>query len=453
MTRRTRAPIHQTWIGSDRYVPRRFIRPIQTFLQIEAASGIVLVVAAVVAVIWANSALADSYFSLLEAPFRVEIGPIRIIETNAGVVNDGLMVIFFFVVGLEIKRELVVGELSDPKAATLPVVAAVGGMLFPAIIYLAVVQGPEATRGWGVPVATDIAFAVGVLALLGRRVPSGVKLFLLALAIADDLGGILVIALFYATDLSLGWLAVAGLGLLGVGVANRVGIRHLAFYLPTGVFIWYCFLRSGVHATVAGVALAMLTPTRPMYGVKEFDRKARIILDTYPPTDGTTVQREHADHEALLLAEISRESVAPLVRNHRRLTSWASFVVIPIFALANAGVRFEGGLIEAVSSPVGLGVGLGLVAGKTAGISFFTWLAVRLGWGRLPAGATWRHMIGVAAVAGIGFTVALFIAALAFSDPVLADQAKVGIFSGSIVAGLLGWSILAGATVGTEEDS
>jgi NhaA family Na+:H+ antiporter len=290
--------------------------------------------------------------------------------------------------------------------------------------------------------ATDIAFSLGVLSLLGKRVPSAAKIFLLALAIVDDLGGILVIAVFYTDELSMGWLAAGLIGLVLVWAASRGGIRSHVFYLPAAFAIWYFFLESGVHATLAGVALGFLTPARPMYGVGEFDRKARQILDTYPATADTDEAREHADHEALLLADISRESVAPLIRSEHRLAIWSSFLIIPVFALVNAGVRFEGSIVDALLSRPALGVTLGLVVGKTLGITAFSWVAVKSGLAKLPTNTTWRHLTGVAAIAGIGFTVALFITALAFADPILADDAKVGIFAGSILSALIGVAIL-----------
>ncbi len=432
--------IHRTWIHSDKYIPRRFIRPVQSFMQIEASSGVVLLVAAILAVWWANSTFRQTYQAFLDTPFSLTLGSFHLEESFHLLINDGLMVIFFFVVGLEIKRELVLGELSDRKAAMLPVMAALGGMIFPALIYVAFNLGdPDAMRGWGVPMATDIAFSVGVLSLLGRRVPTGAKVFLLALAIADDLGGILVIAIFYTSDLHFVWLGAGMVGLTLVWLAGRVGIRGYVFYLPAAAAIWYFFLESGVHTTVAGVVLGFLTPARPMYPVEEFDRKARLILNTYPATDDNPEDRDHADHEALMLSEISRESVAPLVRSELRLVKWSSFLIIPLFALANAGVSFDGTRIgEALTTRVALGVGFGLVAGKTVGITLFTWLAVRLGLGRLPRETGWRHIVATAATAGIGFTVSLFITVLAYTDETLANDAKVGIFAGSILAGAIG---------------
>ncbi len=252
--------------------------------------------------------------------------------------------------------------------------------------------------------------------------------------------------MFFTDELSFAYLGAGLAGLALIWFSTKVGIRSEVLFIPLGLAVWYFFLESGVHATIAGVILGFLTPARPMYGVREFDSKARRILDTYPPIADTAEQREHADHEAILMSEISRESVAPLNRWEHNLTPWVSFVIVPVFALANAGVRFEGSIVDSLLSPVALGVGLGLVVGKTVGISLFTWGAVRMKLARLPVGATWNHMIGVAATAGIGFTVALFITALAFTDEVITDQAKVGIFAGSLIAGILGVLLLRRST-------
>ncbi|HJR92516.1 MAG TPA: Na+/H+ antiporter NhaA [Acidimicrobiia bacterium] len=438
----------RTWATSDRFIPRTFVRPFFHFTQVEAASGIVLLVAAAVALIWANSSWAGGYHQLFqELHLEISFGPIHLDESFGELINDGLMAIFFFVVGLEIKRELVLGELRDPKAAALPILAALGGMLVPALIYVAFNSGmgPEALRGWGIPMATDIAFAVGVLALLGKRVPPAGKLFILALAIADDLGAILVIAIFYTADLSLGWLGLAIAGLATIAIAQRVQIRSLAFFIPVAVFVWFAMLESGVHATLAGVALGFLTPARALYSARELETSARQVLDLYPLGSGT-VDEEKSDHEARLLAEIARESVAPLARLEHKLLPWSSFAVIPLFALANAGVSFDG--IDAgrvFTHPVALGVAVGLVAGKTVGISAFAWLAVRLGLGRLPTRTSWRHVVGLAAVAGIGFTVSLFVTGLAFTSDEFTDIAKLGIFAGSAIAGVVGTLILLSA--------
>ncbi|MEZ5406508.1 MAG: Na+/H+ antiporter NhaA [Acidimicrobiales bacterium] len=431
-------PLHRTWIHSDRFVPRQFVRPALSFMKLEAASGIVMLIAAIAAVVWANTAF-ESYENLLHTHTAIAFGSWHL-ELHLGhLINDGLMAIFFFVVALEIKRELVMGELKDLRVAMLPVIAAVGGMAFPALIYAGINRGDTAAMsGWAVPMATDIAFSAGVLSLLGRRVPVGAKLFLLTLAIVDDLGGILVIAIFYAKGLALANLGIAFVGLALVALASKAGIRHHAFYIPLAVVVWYFFYKSGVHATLAGVAMGFLTPARPMYSAKELDVKARKVLDTYPANGETVEDREHADYEALQLSDVARESVSPLMRAEHRLAKWAAFAIIPVFALANAGVRFEGSVVDSLLSAPALGVALGLVLGKTIGISLFTVTGLKLGLGRLPAGMNLRHLVGAAATAGIGFTVALFITALAYTDTVIANEAKVGIFVGSIVAGILG---------------
>jgi NhaA family Na+:H+ antiporter len=434
---------HVTWRDSDRWIPSRFVRPVLEFIHIEAAGGIVLLVAAVVALIWANAPFGESYDTFWHTHFELSFGPIHLDESLQHLVNDGLMAIFFFVVGLEIKRELVAGDLRDPKAAALPAVAALGGMIVPALLYFSFNGGGEAAQGWGIPMATDIAFSVGVVSLLGTRVPVGAKLFLLALAIVDDIGAIAVIAVFYTAELSLGYLAAAIGGLVLVATANRVGIRAMAFYVPVGIATWYFLLESGVHATLAGVALGMLTPARSMYTDREYHDRAGRILRRYDFESTSPHGPERVDHDALQVAMIARESVSPLARLENALHPWSSFVIVPIFALANAGVRFAGvDVFEAATHPVSLGVMFGLVLGKTFGISLFAWIAVRFGLGVLPRFSTFRHVFGLSAIAGIGFTVSLFITGLAFESPDLADRAKIGIFVGSFIAGVIGYLIL-----------
>ncbi|MCQ3805081.1 MAG: Na+/H+ antiporter NhaA [bacterium] len=437
-----REPLHETWIDSNRFVPRRFVRPIQKFMKIEASTGALLLLMAAVAMVWANSPWSDSYFAFWNTPIDVTVGPIHLSETFQIFVNDALMTFFFFVVGLEIKRELVLGRLRDPKAATLPVMAAAGGMLVPALVYIVLVvgEGGEALSGWAVPTATDIAFSLGVLSLVGNRASSGAKLFLLALAIADDVGAIAIIALFYSEDLAWNWLTWGIVTLIVIAVAGRAGIRARTFYIPASLVAWFCVHEAGVHPTLVGVALAFITPARPMYSAEELYDKGQALLNSFPRHIVTYHQREEADHQIMTLAEVARESVAPLARNEHRLLAWSSFLVLPIFALANAGVRI-GDDIGQLLKPVAMGTALGLLLGKTVGISLFTWLAVKLGWGRLPEGMQGRDVVALAAVAGIGFTVAIFVSSLAFVDPMLTDQAKLGILTGSLLAGLLGYSI------------
>ena len=435
---------YSTWLQSDRLLPKRFMRPALRFTQVEASSGIVLLIAAILALVWANSSFGDTYEAFWGTHFEFSLGPLHLEETLRELVNDGFMAIFFFVVGLEIKRELVLGELRDPRAAALPAIGALGGMVVPALVYVFFVGSGAGSQGWGIPMATDIAFSIGVVALLGRRVPVGAKLFLLALAIVDDIGAITVIAVFYTADLSLTWLAWALGGLVIIFAAQKSGVRSLFLYVPLGVAIWFATLESGVHATLAGVALGFMTPVRPLLTPKEFDTQARRILNTYPVGQGTELDQERADHEARMLSEVAKESIAPLNRLEHSLVLWSSYVIVPIFALANAGVRFVGiSLSEAATSSVALGVAAGLTAGKFVGITLATYLAVRFGIGKLPKGTTWSHVFGLALLAGIGFTVSLFVTALAFpNDPVIAAQAKIGIFVGSFVAGAVGYAWL-----------
>lgn len=425
-------------------IPRRFVRPFRRYTQLEASSGFVLLLAAVVALLWANlDMFGESYFEFWETQIDFQFGGLLHVEENLrDIVNDALMTLFFFVVGLEIKRELRIGDLRDPRAAALPVFAAIGGMIFPAMIYLSFTSG-DAVRGWGIPMATDIAFAVGIVALLGSRVPSGAKLFLLALAIADDIGAIAVIAVFYTDELNGAWLLFALLGFAIIYGAQRNGVVSIGFYWVVGIVVWFAVFESGVHATLAGVALGFLTPTKPHYSGAEYDRKARATLNLYSSDETTPVAREKLDHEVLALARVSRDSVSPLTRLEEGLHPWTSFLVVPLFALANAGINFGSiDVADAVTSPVALGVALGLVLGKVIGVTLFTWLALRLHLGVFPRGTGWSDIVGLAALAGVGFTVSLFITELAFSDPLLTDQAKIGIFIGSAVAGIAGYLLL-----------
>jgi NhaA family Na+:H+ antiporter len=438
---------HLTWVDSRRWIPARFVRPLLNFIRVESAGGVVLLVAAVIALLWANAPFGESYESFWETHFEFSLGTFHLEETLRDLVNDGLMAIFFFVVGLEIKRELVAGDLRDPKAAALPVIAALGGMIVPALIFISFNGAGEASRGWGIPMATDIAFSIGVVSLLGRRVPVGAKLFLLALAIVDDIGAIAVIAIFYTDVLLFGYLGGAIGGLVLVAVAQRVGIRSMTFYFPVALMTWYCLLESGVHATIAGVALGMLTPVRSMYSDRQYHDRTTRILDRYDFDKAAPRGAERVDHDALEISKIARESVSPLDRLETSLHPWSSFVIVPIFALANAGVRFAGlDLVEAATHPVSLGVMFGLFAGKIVGISLFAWLAVKFRFAVLPRLAGWTHIVGLAAIAGIGFTVSLFVTGLAYDSALLADRAKIGIFVGSFAAGLVGYLILRSIT-------
>ena len=418
------------------------MQPIHSFLSTEVASGVLLLAAAVIALVWANSPQRFTYEALWETPIAIELGPLRIAEDLRHWVNDLLMALFFFVVGLEIKRELVLGELRDVRAAALPMLAAVGGMVVPAAIYLLVNAGGPAAHGWGIPMATDIAFAVGVLALVGRRAPTSLKIFLLTLAIVDDLGAILVIALFYSDGIAMGWLGVAAAVVVLVLLMTRLGIRSLAPYVLAAGVLWLAIFESGVHATIAGVILGFLTPARPFQPPEAVsDVAVAHLREAAREPDGVADEQEQ-----VRLLEVSRlvnEAVSPLERLVHRLHHWSSFVVLPLFALANAGVVLSSdALASAVSSTVGLGVVLGLVLGKPLGIVAASFLATRLRIARLPDGVGWLEMIGAGLVAGIGFTVAIFVAGLAFDDAASEGTAKVGILLASLVAGVLGFAAL-----------
>ncbi len=385
-------------------------------------------IAAVAALVWANSPFGDSYGELWSTELSIGLGGAEISDSLKHWVDDGLMVLFFFVVGLEVKREVVVGELNEFRTAAVPAIAALGGMIVPAGIYIALNAGTEGTSGWGIPMATDIAFALGVLALLGKRAPSALKVFLLSLAIVDDIGAILVIAVFYSESLNLTLLAVAG-GLLGLMVIMRyVGIRYVPVYALVGIGVWLATLESGVHATIAGIAIAMITPARPLT-----DRAEQVegAGDLGGP------------HETQVQIHQLRETVAPAERLVHLLHPWTSYVVLPVFALANAGLVLSlEDLGGAVTSRVALGVALGLVVGKIVGISAATFLAQKTGLGRLPEGVTTRQVVAVSAVAGIGFTVSLFITSLAFTDDALIADAKVGILAASILTAAVAYVIL-----------
>ncbi len=432
-----------TWIGSNRPLARRVGRPVREFLAVEAAGGVILIVATIAAMVWVNSPWSDSYHHLFETHINLEFGSLLQIElTLEEWINDALMALFFFVVGLEIKHELVAGELRDPRAAALPAMAALGGMVVPALVYLSFNSG-EAANGWGIPMATDIAFALGVVSLLGSRVPGAMKVFLLTLAIVDDIGAILVIAIFYTSDMSLGWLAVA-FALIGLIVVMRIaGVWYIPAYLVVGGFVWLAVFESGVHATIAGVVLGLLTPALP--------------LKPDVPDDEDYVGRVMAgDGNAPVVRRASfdlNEQVSVAERLADFLHPYTSFLIIPLFALSNAGIEISGdALSAAATSDVTLGVVFGLVLGKLVGISLFTYIGVRTGMSRMPRGANWTHVIGLAAIGGIGFTVSLFVAGLAFDDPVITDDAKIGIVAASVIAAVVGSVILARAKEVKEVD-
>ncbi len=437
--------------------PRPIIGPLQAFFRSEAAGGLLLLGCAVAAFAWANSPLAASYFALWQTGVTVGVGSFVIAKPLLLWINDGLMAVFFLLVGLEIKREVLGGELANPKSAALAVTAAFGGMAAPALAYVLLNAGGVGADGWGIPMATDIAFALGVLALLGDRVPLALKVFLTALAIVDDLGAVLVIALFYTAEVSTAALWWAAGFLAALVALNRLGVQKTVVYIVLGVGLWLAFLKSGVHATVAGVLLALTIPARRRLDAPAFLARAEAYLrafaeDVVPGEAEPTLGQQNAVYA---LENACEAAETPLARLEHGLHKPVAFFIIPVFALANAGVAVTGGLAALAGSPVTLGIVLGLVVGKPIGITLLAWLAVKAGVATLPPGATWRQVVGISALCGIGFTMSIFIATLAFpGEAALLDSAKLGILAGSLVSGVTGWALLSrGAAAGRDDTS
>lgn len=414
----------------------RLVRPLNQFLHIQSASGVVLLLVTAAALILANSPVSDDFLAFWKLSAGVSFGEFEFRHSLKHWINDGLMVIFFFAVGLEVKREIVLGELQSLRSAALPIAAAIGGMVVPALVYLAFQGGAEGERGWGIPMATDIAFVVGCMALLGSRVPRSLRVLLLTLAIADDIGAILVIAIGYAGELNLQALLWGGVGIGAVVVLARNGVRSVPIYVVVGLAIWYSFHESGVHATVAGVILGLLTPVRPWIHRGLF---AEVVDELREFLHGDAWQDPEVRLDMLKSAKLAvREAASPAERLESLLHPWVSFVIMPLFAFANAGVRIE---FAAFAEPVAVAVAVGLIVGKPVGILLFSGLAVGMGLSRLPGGITWSVLAAGSILAGIGFTMSLFIAGLALEGPLL-DAAKVGILSGSALCAILGMALL-----------
>lgn len=373
----------------------RIVSPVNRFIQLEYSSGVILLLSVAVAIVWANSSFHHSYHQLWELKLALGYQRFKLDEPVHIWINDGLMAVFFFVIGLELKREFLEGELSSLSKASLPMIAAAGGMIVPALIYFLINRHTVAEHGWGIPMATDIAFALALLSMAGKHIPGSVKVFLSALAVADDLGAVLVIAFFYTQGVNLVPLTIAGLFLLVLLAGNRFGIKSIFFYLVIGIAVWLCFLLSGVHATLAGVVVAFTIPSGALL------RKM-----------------EHSLHP------------------------WVAYLIMPLFALSNSGISIGADFLHSIINPVSAGVAGGLVLGKCMGIFLFSWVMVKLGAAVLPSGATWKHIFGIALLGGIGFTMSLFIGGLAFKDAVYVDQAKYGILIGSVIAGVIGSLVL-----------
>ena len=402
-------------------------------MHVEVSGGAVLLAAALIALIWANSPWQEAYRTLFDTEISLQVGSWSLSEDLTHWINDGLMTLFFLVVGLEIKREWVTGELRDRRAAALPMIAALGGMVVPAVLYLLVTGGGPAGSGWGVPMATDIAFALGVVAVLGRRVPTPLKVFLLTLAVVDDIGAIVVIAVAYTDELEPWWLVgAAALVLVVVGLL-RARVVYQPVYVVVGTAMWLCAYEAGIHPTLAGVVMGLLAPATPFQHDLPRADVMTALGDAPSPDDA-----RDASH-------LISTSVPVTERLTRALHPWTSYLIVPLFALANAGIDIDLSRITS-PDPVTTGVVLGLVVGKTAGVTGAAWLATRVGVGRLPTGTAWVDVTGIAALAGIGFTVSLFVAGLAFDDASLEDDAKIGILVASILAAALGSAVLVAAS-------
>lgn len=431
----------------------RWLVPVKRFLHIEATSGMVLMSCTLVALAIANSPWAHSFADFWHTHISFQLGGFKI-EGDLGhlLINDALMTIFFFVVGLEVKREIVAGELRDPRKALLPVVGAIGGVVTPALIYLVFQSGQPGQRGWAIPMATDIAFVVGILALFGSRVPFGLKIFLLTLAIVDDIIAVLVIALVFTESIAWGYMVAAGVGFGLVVLFNRIGVRSIAVYGLLGVAIWVAFHFAGVHPTIAGVLLGLMTPSKPWIGQPTF---VDILSEYWEDLRGADSEDDPPAKMPVNIEQlqfVARESLSPLHRLEMGLHPWVAFVVMPVFALANAGVELElGGLTHSVA----IAVALGLAIGKPLGIFLFCFIAVQLGMTRLPAGVNWKVFLGGACLGGVGFTMALFLNALSFPTddfPVLELAGKIGTLAGSFLSAVIGVVILLIATRGTKPE-
>ena len=422
---------------------------ISSFINEETYGGVLLILATIIALVWANSSFYESYHHVWhEIKVGIAWGEMDLIASIHHWINDGLMAIFFFVVGLEIKREVMGGELSTIKKATLPIAAAAGGMILPAIFYLVInIKSPEFDNGWGIPMATDIAFALGLMAMLGKRVPLNLKIFLTALAIADDLGAVMVIAIFYTETIDLNELMYAAFFLGVLIAANYAGVRKTIFYALVGFAgVWIAFVYSGVHATIAGVLIALTIPARAKIDENEYVDRLTVLFDKYKKQDrdpNTSLLSKGQAHVLSEIAELNKKAHTPLQRIEHALHPVSAYFILPIFALSNAGVHIDGKVIDMLMHPISIGIFLGLVLGKFIGISLLSQIVVRLKLTTLPEGVQWNHIYGASFLAGIGFTMSMFISDLAFEEEKYIQIAKVGIMAASFVSALLGMIWLA----------
>ncbi len=419
-------------------------QPSQWFFSREVVSSLLLLFASVSAVYWANSFLSEHYHHLLHTHLALVIGHFDFSTTFLHWVNDGLMALFFFTVGLEIKREILVGELATPKMALLPVIAAAGGMVVPGIVYMAFNWGTATSVGWGIPVATDIAFSLGAIALFGRKLPVGLRIFLAAFAIADDLGAVAIIAIFYTKTIHMSYLMAAIICVLILVIGNLLWVRWLSFYIVMGIFTWIAVLGSGVHATVAGVVVALLVPARAKFSSGRFIRRVNRIMERLTYNERLSeywysILLEPTHLNAVHSLEKACHDVeTPLQRLEHALHPWVAFLILPVFAFGNAGLSLHGLTISAMSHPVTIGILLGLLVGKPVGIFIASYAAVKSGVASLPEEVRWAQIWGAAMLGGIGFTMSLFISGLSFFDPEMLNYSKLGVLSGSILSGVAG---------------
>ncbi len=419
---------------------QKIMRPLKRFLHVEAASGIVLLIATAAGLYLANSQFGPEFVHFWEdTDLTLELGSFRFDESLHHLINDGLMVIFFFVIGLEVKREIVVGELRDLRKASLPIAAALGGMIFPAAIFILFQIGQPGIRGWGIPMATDIAFVVGCMAVLGSRVPHGLRVTVLSLAIADDIGAILVIAVGYTEQLYFNWLATAGIGLLFIRLMAILGVRSFTPYTIVGIVVWFAFLKSGVHATISGVIIGFMTPARSYISTSAFSTILRRADEIF---HGDWEVEPDRVEKVKKLQSATKETIPPLEYLENSLHPWVGFVIVPLFAFVNAGVPIDTSTLD---TRLTLAVVLGLLIGKPLGIVLASWLAIKLGYSQLPNRVNWGMMVGAGFLAGIGFTMAIFIATLAFQGEemlTMLNTAKIGVLLGSVLSAVLGMGIL-----------
>ena len=424
----------------------KILKPLERYMHNESTAGILLIFSALIAMVWANSPWGDTYIQLWEYELSLRVAEYEITNNLHHWINDGLMAMFFFVIGLELKREIMAGELSDLRKAMLPLVAAAGGMIVPALIYILFNPSGTENNGWGIPMATDIAFALGIISLLGKRVPISLKIFLTALAIADDIGAVLVIAFFYTSHISMVSLGIGALFIALLIGANYLGVRSTLFYGLVGIGgVWVAFLFSGVHATIAGVLAALAIPARTKINEQKFIQILEEKLDEFhqiPPNDVTLL--EPAQYRVIEnIHRLTKSAGTPLQRLESQMHPWVAYLIMPLFALANAGIVLHAGILNNIfSNGISVGILLGLVVGKFLGVVIFSWGMVKLQLAELPEGMRWPHLVGVGFLAGVGFTMSLFITTLAFRTQQFVGDAKVGIFAASIISGVIGYLVL-----------